>query len=348
MTQEAISHVTPVYPRPQYPAIQKLSEREFDVLGAIQFHARKPVSVIARELGMKDHVVRYALSRLREREIIHFAPLIDTYLLGFNQYSVLLSLSARHSGKVGAVRHFLATAPQTVFVSEGGGQYRFGVSLLARSPLGVDHFLSEFQEQHGRIIFEKQVTSHLSLADYRVDYLYKKKVEPAALTWGGKRDELKIDELDHYILRGLCSGKFESLSLFARQLEVPSSTLEHRIRALEEKKIIVGYRYLVDTQKLGAQRLWMSITMKGTSEHLTKQFFEFCENHPYVRFATRALGSWDFDIGIDGVDGNSQAQVVQSIYDTFQEHVASITTVPIFKFLKVCSYPFWEHPTEYR
>lgn len=60
-----------------------------------------------------------------------------------------------------------------------------------------------------------------------------------------------MESLDRTIVLALAKDSSLSLSDFAAQLEVPSSTLHQRVKKLEAKGIITGYRAEVDKRQVG-------------------------------------------------------------------------------------------------
>jgi len=60
-----------------------------------------------------------------------------------------------------------------------------------------------------------------------------------------------MESLDRTIVLALAKDSSLSLSDFAAQLDVPSSTLHQRVKKLEAKGIITGYRAEVDKRQVG-------------------------------------------------------------------------------------------------
>jgi Lrp/AsnC family leucine-responsive transcriptional regulator len=60
-----------------------------------------------------------------------------------------------------------------------------------------------------------------------------------------------MESLDRQIVRALAKDSSLSLTDFAAQLDVPSSTLHQRVKKLEARGVITGYRAEVDKRQLG-------------------------------------------------------------------------------------------------
>lgn len=60
-----------------------------------------------------------------------------------------------------------------------------------------------------------------------------------------------MESLDRKIVMALAQDSSLSLSDFAAQLDVPSSTLHQRVRKLEARGVITGYRAQIDKRQVG-------------------------------------------------------------------------------------------------
>ena len=60
-----------------------------------------------------------------------------------------------------------------------------------------------------------------------------------------------MDEIDRRILEGLLANARKKNTELARKLNIPPTTLQERIRRLEERGVVTGYRAVLDPEKMG-------------------------------------------------------------------------------------------------
>ena len=72
----------------------KLSEKESTILAATELRAQVPIEVLKKETGYREHIIRHALRRLKEREIIRPIPVINLHQIGYSVYNVFFSSAA--------------------------------------------------------------------------------------------------------------------------------------------------------------------------------------------------------------------------------------------------------------
>lgn len=331
-------------PPPATEHFFRLSPVQRKVLSAIQFNGHLSVPEITKILSSKESNVRYALATLRAKGIIYASPLIDLSLIGYSYHSLSFSVPPKNSEKMNKIREFLSSSPQVVSACETGGSFQFSVVYVANSPRGVDNFFDALEKKVGEVIREKQVATHIQLADYRSDYLYRDSFGERVFTWGASTNRIKLDEIDHQILSSTTDPDFISLAEISRRLKIPLSTIEYRLRKLENEKFIIGYRNLIRSEKLGAHRFWMTIVMRGSSASATERFFDYCHSNPFVRFASRTVGAWDFEMSFDAPHAAAAALIVQNFHDEFEGRIAAYNLIPVCLYHRVNTYPFIKCP----
>ncbi len=317
------------------------------IVGLIQFDARLSVAEIARTLTVREGSVRYAIQALRENQIIYFSPLIDLSKLGLTTHTLLFSLNTKDRDKIERARNFLSSAPQITYASEIGGKFQFASAFVSRTVSGIAQFMQLLEHSIGDILLEKQLATHLQTADFRADYISQERGRARSIRWGGSTDIEKIDRLDHLILSKISAANFVSFSSLARSIELPISTVEFRLKRMEDRGIILAYRNLICSGRLGAQRLWMSVVVKGSTGTFVEQFFRYCESNPFVRYASCSIGGWDFDIGFDAPTAPASSTIIEDITRGFGERLLHANTVPLFKTARYVAYPFDLHPESY-
>lgn len=330
--------------RPTY----HLSPLQRKILGIIQFDAQLSIAEVAKIARSREGSVRYAIQALRDNDIIYRAPLIDLSRLGFSIHSLLFSLNTKDRYKIECVRKFLSSAPQVTFASEIGGKFQFGAAFVAKTPDGIVSFMQSLEDAIGDIILEKQVATHLRGADLRADYICQEKSSIRSIRFGSGGGTDKIDTIDHKILVAISSPDFTSVASIARSIGLPLSTVEFRLRRLEERRIILCYRNLICSGRLGVQRFWMTIVIKGSVNTFSEDFFNYCDTNPFIKYASSSVGGWDFDLAFDAPNGSTGSAIIEDINRAFGERIMNATTVPLFKTARFVAYPFVDHPDTYR
>ncbi len=317
----------------------KLTDKEATILAAAELRAQAPIEILRKESGYREHIVRHALRRLREREVIRPLPVINLHQIGFSVYNVFFSSAALGKAARQALVKSFVSAPEVMWVGEFGGEYHYGVAFCASRPAHVIDFLHSISRKHKDVFLEKAVSLTISSTLYPRRYLTSKKlsVEPIFIRY--TNDPVEVDELDMRILGALSTFGDLSHRQLASKVRVPLSTLELRIKKLREKKVIVGDIYVVSPSKFERQSYKLLIYTKGIDPELSKKMHAFCSQHPDVVYLFECFGVWGFEMGVEVPAQEDVSVIMQEVYEAFGSSVTNIKLLTKFRYPKVRWFP---------
>ena len=105
----------------------------------------------------------------------------------------------------------------------------------------------------------------------------------------------ELDRIDRRILIELQKdGKISNVEL-AKQVGLSASPCLERVRRLESQGYIIGYKAIVDPQKLGAAMLvFVEITLTKTSVDIFAEFSAAVQDHEDIHECHLVSGNFDF------------------------------------------------------
>ena len=317
----------------------KLSDKEATILAAAELRAQAPIEVLRKETGYREHIVRHALRRLREREVIRPLPVINLHQIGFSVYNVFFSSAALGKTARQALVKSFVSAPEVMWVGEFGGEYHYGVAFCARRPAHVIDFLHGISRKHKDVFLEKAVSLTISSTLYPRRYLSSRKfsVDPIHIRY--TNDPIEVDELDMRVLGALSTFGDLSHRQLASKVRVPLSTLELRIKKLREKEVIVGDIYVVSPSKFERQSYKLLIYTKGIDPDVSKKMHAFCSHHPDVVYLFECFGVWAFEMGVEVPAQEDVSVIMQEVYEAFGSAVTNIKLLTKFRYPKVRWFP---------
>jgi DNA-binding Lrp family transcriptional regulator len=172
-------------------------------------------------------------------------------------------------------------------------------------------------------------------------YLSAKKFKVAPLAVFQETQKVDVDKLDKKILRTLSTHGGLPHRQLALKLAMPLSTLELRLKKLEEKKVILGYTFAIDSNLVSIQQFKFLIFGKGIDSALGRKLFQFANQHPNVTVFLQTLGAWDYELNVEVERSEDIVQVRQELYEFVGSDLLSVKVLPKFRDLK-----FLTHPSE--
>ncbi len=316
----------------------RLSEKEKQLLCELELQASRPISEVVEATGYRDHAIRYGLKRLEDRAAIQRIPVINVGAIGYEMRSIFFSLTAEQSGlKRKLVRYFLR-AKQVVWLGEFSGDFQYGVGVCCRSLHELQGFLEDFTETFGHIFHEKQASSQFRVTRYPRKYLGKT-TSKSIIVYEHCEEVKEVDELDTEILSAFSKAGRKSLRALARQLAIPLSTLDHRVRRLEEREIICGYVYNVNSEVIASQEFKLLLFTRGLSSSISEEVRAFASQSPYVTLLVECFGAWDFELNIEVPRPQEVTEITQSLCSHLGDKLSSLKTLTKFSDIKYITHP---------
>ena len=309
----------------------KLTPTAERVLSRFQLDADVPVVSVARELNLKAATVHYHLKRAREEGVIRRGGLINLSLLGFQEYSIYFSLQPQKRSLRTIIYEEHAQHPRVGWIAQLGGVYEFGVSFIARSVGEVGAFLRELNAVHGDVFSKKEVLQNLSFSLFqkfspRVGQMGDQR---SSLTRGVEHGRIDTDSIDQGILAALFHQDCSSHAQIARICKIPRTTVEYRLKQLQQKKVILGYILFINTRRCGLRTYRCHLFQRGLS-NIRGRLDSFIGKNPCAVNLVENVGSWDFDITLE-VPGEQDALLFRDcLCEEFADVLSDVQVVPVF------------------
>jgi Lrp/AsnC family transcriptional regulator, leucine-responsive regulatory protein len=103
-----------------------------------------------------------------------------------------------------------------------------------------------------------------------------------------------MDEIDKDILLHLQENARTSFTELGKKVGLSTPAVNERVKKLEEKGIIVGYKAIINPEKI--DKPIMAFILYDNTK--CEQFAEFCKNHPSVIECHRLAGSYNYLIKV--------------------------------------------------
>jgi DNA-binding Lrp family transcriptional regulator len=324
----------------------KLSAVQRRILEEIDLKPDITREVVAKVLRLKTASVHYAINTLLERKALVRRARINFFALGLTDVAVFFSVTESGKGGRRALEKWLIAHEQIAWLSRLAGEYQYALILFARSLNDVGHFIRELKSFQGILVGDLIVAPRTSYKECNRKYLTSKPAAPRTLAFEATGNSWLPDDLDHRLLSHLGHHEFDSMRSVARKLGIPVSTVEHRIAMMRQRGVLLGFYYEPVPSMFGMQAFRFLISTCGAPLDMTTRFERFCLRHPRVVFVIQAIGSWEYEIGIEVDDASLALEFASEISDFFGIHLRTLRTIQEVQDLKWNFYPFRENPFE--
>ena len=287
---------------------------------------RISLTKLASAVRISQQVADYRLKRLfKEGFITKLSAIINLRALRLEHYRIFFTFSAKRTYTNEQIFSFLRQREGVYWAARIGGKYDLLVTL----------FVFDFEE-HDRFIEDFTKTFPSLLKDYKSCYglehmFFGHKFlgnSSTSLSYGQSKDSVRIDSLDMHILNKLKENcRLSSLEI-AKGTKVSYKTILSRIRRLEEKNVILGYRMFISSQE---QRPFVLLfSYKEYSRQKEKRLISYLQEERHVTQLIRLYGTWNLFVHLRMENDEKLQQLLVELRDGF-DIIDTYEIIPIFE-----------------
>ncbi len=272
----------------------KLDKKDAKILFELDKNSRQSINQIAKKTKLSRDVVNYRIKQLEQKQIIkNYVTIVDFTKFGFQIIRLYLKLQNTTPEIETKIIHYLTKQQNTFTVYKIDGRYDIAVGYLAKDVITYQTFYASFLKKFRRYIAEKNFSIFQDYVHYTRNYLTQKKKYDSTTISTGSHKTYNYDTKDVQLLNLIKEDARISLLELAKKLKMTATGVKYKLKNLEQKKVIVAYKLLLDTQKLGNQYFKVDLELEDIS--ILPALQQFILQHPNVIYRNITIGGSDFE-----------------------------------------------------
>ncbi|MBI5227467.1 Lrp/AsnC family transcriptional regulator [Candidatus Micrarchaeota archaeon] len=267
------------------------------IISELDNDARKSSSQVAKRLHLAKSVVNYRIKRLERGGIIkRYYAVIDSYRLGYSSYRIYVGLRNASPVKEKEMIDYLAALSQTRWVGLIKGRYNLGIVFLIKNQSEFVALWEEFASRYREYFSETTVGISKGLERYRLPFAKKHLKTRAKIDEVGVGEIVKIDPVESKLLNILSGNAKLPLFDIAKQMQLSPAAINYRIKQLVKKKVLLGFRPILDMEKLGYTLYKVDFNLKTLSGY--ERMRKFATEQESVFCLVKTIGAPDVELEI--------------------------------------------------
>ncbi len=318
-----------------------LDVKDRKILSELDMDARQPLSSIAKKVGLSREVVNYRIRQLEQRKVIlGYYTVLDTARLGLIYCRILFKYRKMPAKKQEELSSFCSMHRNISWIIWGEGKWDIVLVVLAQNLGEIESTYDELNDRFGQFFQNPHVSLAYRVHEFRHKYLYadiKSDNKELVVGKGGKAADL--DEADSSIIDVLSGNATVSLVDISKKAGLTPKVASYRIRRLQEEKIILGFRAIINNKLLGYDHYKVFLTLQEVGEKSLARVMGFLSYHPNVVYVTKPMGPYSLEFEVMVRNANELHEIMQQFkqqlgdilvdYDTyFNYEVKSLRYVP--------------------
>lgn len=300
----------------------KLDLKDKKILSVIETDGRLSYAEIAKKVGLSKQVVKYRMDLLSEQNIIqeHYAIINDSKL-GREIYQIYVQLSDLSEQDEIKLEKELKKHPEILSYFSSLGKWDFVFALAVKNFSELHELVQKILKPINSKVRKKAITSqieHSYLPTKNFSELGKK------TSYISQDKKEKFDDIDLEIIEELLSHGRITLVELSEKFDMSPNGIKERIKNLEKKKIIVGYKTKINYEKLGFIHSHFFLWINNYSPEFYKKLNSFLIEGGRAESLSRFLGYSDLEFRCNAKSIGDLYQLKRKLKNNFKDEINSI------------------------
>ena len=314
-----------------------LDKKDHHILFELDRNSRQSIHDLAKKTKLSRDVAAYRMKRLEEENLIKkYIAIIDFSKFGYTIIRLYLELQNTTPELEEEMAQFLVRQPNTLTVYKIDGKYQLAAGFLVKDLPSYQKVYTEFLKKYRHYVAEKKVSTFLDYIHYHRNYLVEKKLHDYTALSTGSFIPFQYDDKDIQLLNAIKENARISLLELAQKLKMTPTGVKYKLKNLEKNKVIVAYKLLLDTRKLGYE--YYKVDMELEDITIIPALKEYIMGHPNIIYRDITVGGSDFEFDCELKSQQDFYQLMDEIKSLFPQKIRHYF---YFKALKIYKYSYF-------
>jgi len=315
----------------------KLDKKDSQILFELDRNSRQSINEIAKKTKLSRDVVAYRIKQLEKSKIINgYFTLIDFTKLGYQAIRLYLKLkNTTKELEDEIISYFLKE--KDIFTIYGiDGEFDLALGFLVKDLNVYQTVYENFLKKYRHYVIKNNFSILTEYHHYQRNYLVDKKKEIDIVISTGSYQKYNFGDKDLQLLQEISENARITLLELAKKLKMTATGVKYKLKNLEKNKVIVAYKLLIDTKKLGYE--YYKIDLELEDINIIPSLNQFMIQHPNVIYREIMVGGSDFEFDCELKSQEDFYKLINEIKALFP---GKIRNYFYYKALKIYKYSYF-------
>lgn len=299
-------------------------------------NSRQSYSRIAKSAGLSKEAVRLRIKKLEDKGIIEgYYALINFSLLRQNLYLIYLKTAGMSNETEKDFIKKINNIKNVGLNSSVLGFANFNLAIWSENSYEFEKTFKKILSGHEEYIIKKIIMIESFAHYFKIKQFANLASNTKALTTQNFSEPETLDNTDYLLLRELSSNANVSATKLSELTNLTSPAILKRIKRLEDKKMILGYKVQVNLNMLHAK---IFLKLKDMSEKSERKLIAYLGELPEVVSVSKTYGDYDLEFRVQVNDVLKIELVIDKIKMDFTSNFLDFDMLIFTKFHKVLNY----------
>lgn len=304
----------------------KLDVLNKKILYELEKDSSQPISVLARKLKRSKEVINYRINQLKNEQILlGCSAIVDMAKLGYFTFRIYIRWQNMTEDKKQEFYDYVKVKENVWTTTVLHGKWDFAFFIGVKPDCNLESFHKIWNDiliKYKFYIEESKIAIYASVYNFNKRFFvdFDMPMEIIERVYGNGQIE-EFDDIDEKIIDAYASDVRVPLTEIAKKLKITSEAVRQRIKKLENKKIIVGYKINLNLPKIGYQGYRVDFSLNFVSKNT--ELFEYLKQHKYFYQINKSIGGADFETEIVVENLNHLLEILEETVKRFSDVIKS-------------------------
>ncbi len=313
-----------------------LDKLDRDILFELEKDSSTPTNLLSKKLKKSKDVISYRINRLKKEGILRSCTaIVDMARLGYITFRVYIKWQNMDDSMKRKFYELLGKKESVWTTTILHGKWDFAIFVGLKNDFYIDNFHSLWQEilsHYKEKIAEHKIAIYSPIYNFNKRFFSDGKKEVISRVYGNDMS-IEHDKLDIEIIHKYSPDVRQSLIDIADKTKTSIETARRRIKELEKKKVIVGYKVDLDLPKLGYQGYRVDFSLNSMSK--IDEILEYIKNHKYFYQINKSIGGADLETEIVVKDLSHLLSILEEMMTKFKDVIKNYEYMGYTEFPKL-------------
>jgi DNA-binding Lrp family transcriptional regulator len=274
----------------------KLDKKDKEILYELDLDSRQSFNQVGRKIKLGKEVVQYRIKQLEKQGIIKgYQTLIDVSKLGYLTCRFFIKFRGNTPEEEIKIIEYYKKNPKFWWVDSIGGFIDLGLACWVKDIYEFFEIKEDLTKRFGKFINELKISIYYKFYIFNRKYLSnRKESHEKVMLFPEKAD---FDEKDLEILRLISGDARANVVEVSEKTKISVSNVSYRINNLIKKRVILGFKVLLDLEKIGYY--WYKVEMQLSDMSVKKQMLEYFKHSKNIVYAYETISENDIEFELE-------------------------------------------------
>lgn len=311
----------------------KLDKKDRKLLYELDLNSRRTLKELGKKVGLTKNSVMYRIENLKKQGIIkNFHTILDVGKLGYISFRLYLDLQNVTKKKEQEIINFLKSQRIITWIVSVDGEYDLAMLLLVKDIKELTEFWNNILEKYLNHINKRSLSVMNSSHYFSRAYLLDIKQNEYDIEFISEPEKNSlIDGTDLKILEFLAPNSDLSIIKLSEKTKLNPKTIISRIKKMEKQKVILGYKAVLDLEKIGYQYYKIHFKLHNLKKDDFQRIKSYIFSHPNIIYRNEILGGDDLDIEVQLKGVTELRELLEDMKEKFGEIISDYNFLHYYK-----------------